>query len=213
MILSASSSDTMALKFSVGVPQPPVFTSPPVAIVYLTRPMTFTISAVGTPAPKLVAGPLPDWLTFETQQQANGVIGKLSGKPPYFPGPFSLSFKASSASGEKEQTVTVFFRLVEGDLNNDGVARLPRLSISKRCAEVLDGLTPAIRGRRTSTQTAWSTSKICPASGGCCPATRCVINLKGDNDMKVLSLLIGATLLTSVASLAQTYVEPPRSYN
>lgn len=115
--------DTLSLKFSVGELRAPVFTSPPVAIFTLTRPMPFTVSAVGIRAPKLVTPPLPEWLTFETQQQPNGVTGKLSLKlTNYIPPPGSVYFQASSEGGQNEQILNVYIRRVEGDLNNDGVA-------------------------------------------------------------------------------------------
>jgi hypothetical protein len=60
-------------------------------------------------------------LTFESGQQVNSATGKLSGKAPYPLNPFTLPFKASSASGEKEMSIVVFVRFLEGDLNNDGV--------------------------------------------------------------------------------------------
>ena len=117
--IAAPYQDTIALRLSVGVPQPPVFTTQQAAVFYINRPSTFTIRAVGTPAPKLTAVWFPDWLTFATQQQANSVTGTLSGTPPYLPGPLYLTFTASSASGEKEQTLVIIPRFVEGDLNND----------------------------------------------------------------------------------------------
>ncbi len=115
--------DTMSLKLSIGAPQPPTFTSVPQAIFYLNQANSFTISAAGAPAPTLVAEFLPDWLSFQTQQQAGGVTGKLTGTPPVFSAaPFSLSFKATSTSGQTVQNFALFFRLVEGDMNTDGVA-------------------------------------------------------------------------------------------
>lgn len=123
-ILFGDSFDTLSLKFSVGELRAPVFTSPSVAVFNLTRLMPFTVSAVGIRAPKLVTGPLPEWLTFETQQQANGVTGKLSLKLTNYlpPQGWSLYFKASSEGGENDQIVNIYWRVVEGDLNNDGVA-------------------------------------------------------------------------------------------
>ena len=166
--IAAPYKNTIALKLSVGVPQPPVFTSQQVAVFYLNRPSTFTIRAVGTPAPTLVAGWLPDWLTFETQQQANSVTGKLSGKPPYFPGPFSLSFKASSASGEKEQTIAVLLRLVEGDLNNDDVVNCGDQQYLKNVLRYLT-VNPGYEWTADVNQDGWSTSKIWSALGRLLP--------------------------------------------
>ena len=97
----SSASDTVNETFD----QKPTFANPRTAFVAVNTPLSFTVTAVGFPAPGPLTEtqPVPSWLTVTFG--ANGTA-TLTGTPPTV-GAVNLDFSSTSTSGTKTQALTI----------------------------------------------------------------------------------------------------------